>query len=136
MGESLSLADYRKKRVRSDVEIMRDRFMSIVRGINTDWQRAERRGRLDEWIAEELDDEVDDYTTDLNLLNQIETGIGVRTMIFHPYAAYAGNTTGFAAGFRYQDEVFATPAMRTEAEARAFNILLYLRMMTDGKGIS
>jgi hypothetical protein len=64
---------------------------------------------------------------DLNIISQIEQSIGLCPVVFSP-----GNTTanpdGWISGFYMLECMFSSPEMKTEAKARAFSVLLYLKM--------
>lgn len=64
---------------------------------------------------------------DLNILSQIERMLGLNSVVFSPTCTDA-NLTGWIAGFNMADCMFSSPEMNTEAKARAFSILLFLRL--------
>ena len=64
---------------------------------------------------------------DLNVLANIERMIGLNPVIFSPTCTDA-NMVGWIAGFHMANCVFSSPELKTEGLARAFNILLFLRM--------
>ncbi len=64
---------------------------------------------------------------DLNVLASIERMIGLNPVIFSPTCTDA-NMVGWIAGFHLENCVFSSPELKTECFARAFNILLFLRM--------
>lgn len=64
---------------------------------------------------------------DLNVLASIERMVGLNPVIFSPTCTDA-NMVGWIAGFHMANCVFSSPELKTEGLARAFNILLFLRM--------
>lgn len=64
---------------------------------------------------------------DLNFLSQVERMIGLNAVIFSPTCSDA-NMTGWIAVFNMADCTFSSPEMNTEAKARAFSILLFLKL--------
>lgn len=64
---------------------------------------------------------------DLNILSKIERMIGLNATIFSPTCTEA-NMTGWIAVFNMAKCTFSSPEMNTEAKARAFSILLFLRL--------
>jgi hypothetical protein len=130
MGQVISLTEYRKKKNKIPEITDYDKYIELVRSLLGEWTDHKRFNRLNKFVGDEINEPSDNYITDLNLLNQIELGIGIRTMIFHP-SSTDKEDTGFISGFRYKDQSYPTPALPTEAEARAFNVVLYMRMMTN-----
>ena len=64
---------------------------------------------------------------DLNVLASIERMVGLNPVIFSPTCTDA-NMVGWIVGFHMSDCVFSSPELKTEGLARAFNVLLFLRM--------
>lgn len=70
---------------------------------------------------------LDESLKDLNILSKIERMIGLNPIIFSPTCTDA-NLTGWISGFHMAECMFSSPEMDTEAKARAFSIILFLRM--------
>lgn len=64
---------------------------------------------------------------DLNILSRIERMIGMNPVIFSPNCTDA-NYTGWISGFHETSCMFSSPEMESEAKARAFTILLFLKL--------
>lgn len=64
---------------------------------------------------------------DLNILSKIETMIGLKTVIFSPTQTEV-NPVGWLVAFNMVDCMFSSPEMNTESKARAFSILLFLKL--------
>jgi hypothetical protein len=63
----------------------------------------------------------------LNSLSFIETRLKLRPVIFAP-GQNSITQSGWIAGFKSQRSLFTSPEMETEALARAFNIVLFLKL--------
>lgn len=63
---------------------------------------------------------------DLNLMAQVEAKLGVKLAIFPP--GFAENDVGWLAVFNFDGFTFSSPELKTEALARAFSILLFLKL--------
>ena len=71
--------------------------------------------------------ELNKAVEDLNVLASIERMIGLNPVIFSPTCTDA-NMVGWIAGFHMASCVFSSPELKTECLARAFNVLLFLRL--------
>lgn len=65
--------------------------------------------------------------TDLNVVSSVEMMVGLRPVIFSPGCTDA-NPVGWIAGFYMTECMFSSPELHTEVKARAFSILLFLRI--------
>ena len=70
---------------------------------------------------------IDDAIQDLNVLSKLERMVGINPIIFSPTCTDA-NMVGWISGFYMAECMFSSPEMDTEAKARAFSIILFLRM--------
>lgn len=76
------------------------------------------------------DDDDETLLHDLNLLAKIEKMIGLNSLIFSPTCTDS-NPTGWIAGFHMVECMFCSCEMKTESKARAFAIILFLKMRKE-----
>lgn len=70
---------------------------------------------------------IESIVPDLNILSSIERMLGMNPVIFYPTCTDA-NMSGWISGFHVDGCMFSSPEMETEAKARAFTILLFLKL--------
>jgi len=70
---------------------------------------------------------LDNALEDLNILSKIERMLNVNPVIFSPTCTDA-NLSGWISGFNETSCMFSSPEMESEAKARAFAILLFLKL--------
>lgn len=101
---------------KSDFEFYQVFKRNLPTEVLDDFKYRTLKPRLDSTVIE-----------DLNILSQIERMIGLNSVVFSPTCTDA-NMTGWIAGFNMADCMFSSPEMNTEAKARAFSILLFLKL--------
>ena len=101
---------------KSDFEFYQVFKRNLPTEVLDDFKYRTLKPRLDSTVIE-----------DLNILSQIERMIGLNSVVFSPTCTDA-NLTGWIAGFNMADCMFSSPEMNTEAKARAFSILLFLKL--------
>lgn len=123
MGEVISFGE-RKKTPPSFNQLVE---LALV-DIDGNWARFAKINRLNDYFRQSVPSwtkEGIDYLSDLNELALIENKID---MTDH---ATALGKAGWIASFQLLETPVFTPALHTEAAARAFNILLFLKLRRD-----
>lgn len=108
-------------------------FQNAIEEISGNWERFAANNRLNDffvqcvptWAQPELN-----YLDDLMALSSIERKIHLEPQIIAP-GFNVDNALGWVAACRINGMIIATPFMPSEAYARAFNILLYLKVKRD-----
>jgi hypothetical protein len=93
----------------------------------SDWEMYSKKNKLQEFIFASIvpyGDELEDYTCDLNALSLVELRIGISTSI-HKVDSH------WVAGFTVDDLLITTPRFGNEALARAFNILMFMKIRRE-----
>lgn len=118
-----------------------DVFHEVYQKTQDAWQYNAFRNKLNVFIESQIPKIVftpkgGDYLNDLNLLSEIERKLGMNVVVFCP-GSTKENVYGWLAGFHRDEDVFSTPPdMATEANARAFNILLFIALETQFRKLS
>ncbi len=101
-----------------------------------DWERMVRVGRINEFICSLLPISTEGESTfilsDLNLIARIEVNLGIYPMIFFPGTAYP-EQLGWIVQTKIGDQLTRTPELANEASARAFGIMLHLKVKHDAQ---
>ena len=104
-----------------------------VEEISGNWERFATNNKLNEYFVQCVPtwSKPDvDYLSDLSALSSIEQKIRLEVQVISP-GFNIDNALGWIAAFRINGIVMATPFMMSEAYARCFNILLYLKIKRD-----
>lgn len=110
----------------------------ISENLLDDWERMIRVGKINDYVRAALPlsaaaDSVN-YLGDLNALSNIEIKLGVSPMIFFPGTAYP-EQLGWIIQLNLGKHLLRTPELASEASARAFGILLYLRAKHEAQNL-
>lgn len=106
------------------------------------WDKAAKKNRLSEYFIESvyflksIDKDAPEkinYLESLTAISVIESKLGMGIRLANPEYGDDENDAlpGWIAGFRLGDETVITPYMVSEAYARCFNILAYLKIQRE-----
>ena len=101
-----------------------------------DWEKMARNNRLNDYFKRSLSNVIDhgskvNYMADLTEVATIELKLDHYPMIYFPGTLLGGKQHGWIVQFKLGDEVVSTPELMSEAYARCFGILLYLKVKRD-----
>lgn len=100
----------------------------ITSDLLTDWEKMVKKNRLNEFFKTTLSKDNDlNYLSDLNALSKIEQSIGLSSQIYAPGTILAKHL-GWIVHFFIGAERVSTPELGFETYARAFSILLYMKL--------
>lgn len=127
MGEVVDLASRRAKK-----PTWEELSVKAIDLILTDWERFAKINRLNDFFKSTLSSVAKDesYLTDLNALAVLELKMGVWPMVFFPNTL-SPKQHGWVVSFELGGFKVSTPEMATETYARAFAILLFLKLKHD-----
>ena len=103
--------------------------------ILSSWEKFARQNRLIDFFRQSIPQAyVDDSNPlqDLNAIASLEAKLNIQPQVVAPGFDPA-QLGGWAAAFRINGKVIATPWLTTECLARAFNILLYLKLKREAR---
>jgi len=103
----------------------------ILEDLTLFWGEHWEKNSLNEFIfasAVPYGDAEADYLSNLNAISKLEELVGIKPSI---YRVSDLNFAGWVASFYWDGVEMTTPRFYTEAEARAFNVLLYLKLKRD-----
>lgn len=136
MADIINLADKRKQvKVEKPKATFEEVYFFCVEHIEEEWEKAAKTNRLNEFFvanAEPYSTTDVNYLSDLNAISALEAKVGVSVFIRSPDSTDddAGNV-GWIAGFIVQENMVSSPEMFTEAYARCFNILLFIKLRRE-----
>jgi hypothetical protein len=125
----------RRLKIPPKVVTMSDLFDDATHYLLADWEKMARNNRLNDYFRSTVPNlrhisEKTNFMSDLNEVAQLELNIELFPMIFFP-----GTTDrkqhGWIVQFFLGKEKLSTPELASEAHARCFAILLYLKMKRD-----
>ena len=98
----------------------------------SEWEKFSRKNRLNEYFVQYFPNFVDvdsrvNFMSDLTELAALESTLGRGGSVFAPYALHP-QQVGWVSRFKMAAEEISTPDMSSECHARAFALLLYLRV--------
>jgi hypothetical protein len=127
MGDVVELSSWRPKK-----PTIEELAVKSTELILADWERFAKINRLNDYFKNSLSSIAKDesYLTDLNALAVMELKMGIWPVVYFP------NTTnprqhGWVVTFELGKVKISTPEMATETYARAFAILLFLKVKHD-----
>lgn len=128
-AEVINMADRRKPVIieKPSVEQLAHECCDEIAG---NWERFARNNRLNDYFVQSVPLWTTtgvDYLSDLNALSVIESKINLGVLISAPGVSNP-NQIGWLAIFKMNDVNVGTPPMFSEAYARCFNILLFLKL--------
>jgi len=97
-----------------------------------DWEKMARANRLNDYFRQSMPSSVDqfskiNYMNDLNEIAKLELNLDLRPMIFFPGTTHR-TQIGWVVQFKLANTTVLTPELASEAYARCFSILLFLRV--------
>lgn len=97
-----------------------------------DWEKMARNNRLNDYFKSSLPNSIDsvckvNYMADLNGIAALELNLELFPAMFGP-GATRKEQLGWMVQFKIGDQYVCTPELASEAYARCFGILLYLRV--------
>lgn len=97
-----------------------------------EWEKHVRKNSLNKYFITSLPSFIDqdtrvNFMKDLTLLSEIEIKLGLSIAVFFPGTIEASQI-GWIVRFKVEDQEVFTPDMGSECYARAFAILLYLKV--------
>lgn len=100
--------------------------------IDENWQRFARNNQLNDYFVQQVIHATPtvNYMQDINALSVIETKINL-TLTLHAPEAIDTAQIGWIADFKIGRAHISTPVMLSEAYARCFNILLFLKLSRE-----
>lgn len=128
MANVINIADRRK--APSEKPTIEELAEACVDEISTNWERFARSNRLNDYFMNSVPTWTVpgvDYLTDLNALSLIETKVGLSLELASPGSAGEAQL-GWIAAFKLNGTRVMTPFMLSEAYARCFNILMFLKL--------
>lgn len=101
----------------------------------SDWEKMARNNRLNDYFRNSLTHSIDpnskvNFMSDLNEIAALELNLDLYPMVFFP-GTMQPKQIGWVVCFLLGKEKIATPDLATEAYARCFAILLYLKLKRD-----
>jgi hypothetical protein len=128
MADIISFADHHKK-VKPTLEQL---AATSLDEISTNWEKFARNNHLNDYFISNISLWVlpnVNYLTDLNALSQIEAKIKLALELRAP--SQSNKQIGWVASFIMNGIRIETPFMFSEAYARCFNILLFLKLSRE-----
>ena len=136
MGEVVDFTARRLKEKPKPVT-MEELMAKAIDFLLTDWEKMARNNRLNDYFRQSLPNLIDsgektNFMGDLNEVAALELNIELYPMVFFP-----GTTDRKQLGWIVQfflgknNERISTPELASEAYARCFAILLYLKLKRD-----
>lgn len=104
-----------------------------VEEITAQWEKSASNNRLNEYFTlytPAWSQPGVNYLDDLTALSVVEQKIGLEPQIIAPGFGI-DNPLGWVAAFRMNGIIVATPFMMSETYARAFNVLLFLKLKRE-----
>jgi hypothetical protein len=95
-----------------------------------EWEQVIKVGRINEFFRSKLSSYANsevNYINSLDELSKLEIKLGVQPMIFFPETAFK-EQLGWIVQLRYGDMMVRTPELASENSARAFAILLHIKV--------
>lgn len=126
MAEIISFADHRKPEKPTFLQVA----VRCQDEIATNWEKFAKGNQLNDFFVSSVPSwtkEGVNYLSDLNALSQIENKIKLLVQISAP-GTLDKQQLGWVAAFTINDTKIETPFMFSEAYARCFNILLFLKL--------
>jgi len=126
MADVINLADRRKAAPPTIQELAK----TCTEEIQGNWERFARNNRLNDYFVQSCPTWTQpnvDYLSDLNALSVIEGKINLNVLVTAPGVS-APDQVGWLALFKINGLSVGTPPMFSEAYARCFNILLFLKL--------
>jgi hypothetical protein len=131
MAEIINIADRRKKTTVTPT--VQEVAQFAIEEIDTHWGKFASNNRLNDYFVQYTPSWSQtnvNYLEDLTALSVLERKIHLEPQIIAPGFS-PDNALGWVAAFRMNGVVVATPFMMSEAYARCFNVLLYLKVKRD-----
>lgn len=132
MGEVVDFTARRLKEHKKPVT-MEELAGKATEFLLTDWEKMARNNRLNDYFSASLPHSTDqnkNYMGDLNEIASLELNLNVFPMIFFPGTSDR-KQLGWVVQFLLGSHRISTPELATEAYARCFSILLYLKLKRD-----
>ena len=123
----INLADHRKVPQGRTIEEL---AVECSEEISGNWERFARNNRLSDYFTQSTpswSDPKGNYLSDLNALSVIESKINIVMALCSP-GSNGASQIGWIASFKLNTVRVETPLMLSEAYARCFNILLFLKL--------
>lgn len=110
-------------------------MVKAIEFLLTDWEKMARNNRLNDYFKSSLPNLVDqnarvNYMGDLNEVAALELNLELFPMVFFP-GTTDRKQLGWVVQFFLGKERISTPELASEAYARCFAILLYLKLKRD-----
>lgn len=130
-----NVIDFTARRLRETAKpvTMEDLMGKAIEFLLSDWEKMARNNRLNDYFRTSLPSLVDDksnYMSDLNAIATIELNIDLFPMVFFP-GTIERKQLGWIVQFFIGKERISTPELASEAYARCFSILLFLKLKRD-----
>ena len=132
MADIINLAD-RRKQLDIQPPTIKQLTEKCIDEISHNWEKFARGNRLNDYFMQSVFNWTSpgiDYLSDINALSQIELKINLTLALLAPGAA-GKSQLGWIAGFTINSNRIETPFMLSEAYARCFNILLFLKLRRE-----
>lgn len=103
-----------------------------IEEIGSYWEKFASNNRLNDYFLQQTplwSQSSINYLEDVTALGILEQKIGLDPQVIAP--GFGTDQLGWVAAFRLKGIVIATPFMLSEAYARCFNILLFLKLKRD-----
>jgi hypothetical protein len=136
MGELVDLTAYRQARGKEKPQVTWASIKEAAQDfLLTDWEKMARNNRLNEYFKRSLANQIDhgskvNYMSDLNEIAALELNLELYPMIFFP-GTLNGTQQQWVVQFKLDKETVCTPELASEAYARCFAILLFLKVKRE-----
>lgn len=134
MADVINLGDHRKSKTPKRPEPSIEEMAAwCVDEIMPQWEKFSHANRLIDFIKQSIPQYARDnvnYLQDLNSIADLESKIGIHVQVLSPGFNEA-HPHGWVVAFRLNGKIIGTPWMASEAHARAFCVLLYLKLRRE-----
>lgn len=134
MGE---VVDFTARRLKEQPKpaTMETLMVKAIEFLLTDWEKMARNNRLNDYFRSSLPNLIDqtarvNFMSDLNEVAALELNLELFPMIFFP-GTTDRKQLGWVVQFFLGKERISTPELASEAYARCFAILLYIKLKRD-----
>lgn len=134
MANVIQLSDHRKQ-AKPKLSVAEVVSWCIDDLIGT-WEKFAKTNRLNDFFQQSIQSSTADlnYVQDLNAIASIEAKLGLALQIISP--DFSEDSLGWVASFRVNGAFVSTPWMSSEAFARSFAIVLFLKVKAELKTLS
>lgn len=124
MAQIFDLAAYRRNPEQEWIKLLIESVDYLV----GEWESSSKRNILNEFFKKMVSRSSElNYTTDLNAIGNLEREYALATVAYSPFSL-SSIQAGWIVAFKFKDRPVHTPELVSEAQARCFSLLLFLRL--------